>query len=76
MSLKNVDNNMINTTNNSNKNNDARAVIIAFDDGWKSQFTDAKPILYRFAFKGSFFIVCNYVGTNPDRMTWTDIQAL
>src|SRR5689334_2777405 len=76
ISIKNVDNNLINSTNNNSKNNDARAVIIAFDDGWKSQFTYAKPILDRFAFKGSFFIVCNYVGKNPDRMTWTNIQAL
>jgi peptidoglycan/xylan/chitin deacetylase (PgdA/CDA1 family) len=76
ISIKTVDNNLINSTNNNSKNNDARAVIIAFDDGWKSQFTYAKPILDRFAFKGSFFIVCNYVGKNPDRMTWTNIQAL
>ena len=56
MSLKNVDNNMINTTNNSNKNNDARAVIIAFDDGWKSQFTDAKPILIDLPLKEVFLL--------------------
>ena len=67
---ENVGNNSNNTTNN------IKAVIVAFDDAWKSQFTSAKPILDRFGFKGSFFIVCNYVGKSPDRMSWNDIQTL
>ena len=75
---KNIDNNIRNyTSNNGNKsNNNTRAVTIAFDDAWKSQFTYAKPILDKYGFKGSFFIVCNYVEKNPDRMAWNDIQAL
>jgi peptidoglycan/xylan/chitin deacetylase (PgdA/CDA1 family) len=39
-----------------------RLVIINFDDGYKSQFTNAKPILDMYGFKASFFIVCNFVG--------------
>jgi peptidoglycan/xylan/chitin deacetylase (PgdA/CDA1 family) len=62
--------------NNNNGKNNTHAVIIAFDDAWKSQFTYAKPILDRFGFKASYFIVCNYVGKNPERMTWSDIQTL
>ena len=62
--------------NDNNTTEDKRAVILAFDDAWKSQFTFAKPILDKYGFKGSFFIVCNYVGKNPDRMTWDDVQTL
>lgn len=72
-----INDNIGSTSNNGNNTiNNRRAVIIAFDDAWKSQFTYAKPILDRFGFKGSFFIVCNYVGKNPDRMTWNDVQTL
>jgi peptidoglycan/xylan/chitin deacetylase (PgdA/CDA1 family) len=67
-------NNIVN--NYSNGKNNTHAVIIAFDDAWKSQFTSAKPILDRFGFKASYFIVCNYVGKNPERMTWNDVQTL
>src|SRR5215467_2678968 len=62
--------------NNNYTTEDKKDVILAFDDAWKSQFTFAKPILDKYGFKGSFFIVCNYVGKTPDRMTWDDVQTL
>jgi len=62
--------------NNNYTIEDKKDVILAFDDAWKSQFTFAKPILDKYGFKGSFFIVCNYVGKTPDRMTWDDVQTL
>jgi len=37
--------------------------MIGFDDGWKGQITYAKPILDKFGFKASFFVVCNYGNT-------------
>ena len=60
---------------NSGINN--KVVIINFDDGWKSQFTLAKPILDSFGFKATFFVVCNYVekGTSS-RMDWQEISQL
>jgi peptidoglycan/xylan/chitin deacetylase (PgdA/CDA1 family) len=68
--------NNLKTNGNINKYNYSRVTVLAFDDAWKSQFIYAKPILDRFGFKASFFIVCNYIGKNPDRLTWTDVQAL
>lgn len=65
-----------NIKKNVNDSNNTKAVVLAFDDAWKSQFTYAKPVLDRFGFKGTFFIVCNYAGRGPDRMTWNDIQTL
>jgi peptidoglycan/xylan/chitin deacetylase (PgdA/CDA1 family) len=51
--------------------------MLGFDDGWKSQITYAKPILDKYGFKASFFVVCNYVNSgNIDRMNWQDIAVL
>ena len=70
----------------------SRLAIINFDDGYKSQFTNAKPILDMYGFKASFFIVCNFVGKSAkqmnsssivnfagkgvEQMTWNDITTL
>jgi hypothetical protein len=37
--------------------------MINFDDGLKSQLIYAKPILDKYGFKASFFIICGRVGT-------------
>ena len=62
-------------------NNSTKVIILGFDDSPKSQFTLAKPILDKYGFKGSFFVVCNYVnagseGMDKMRMTWQDINTL
>jgi hypothetical protein len=70
----------------------SRLAIINFDDGYKSQFTIAKPILDMYDFNASFFIVCNFVGKSAkemnsssivnfagkgvEQMTWNDITTL
>ena len=61
-------------TNNVNTANN-KAVILTFDDGYKSQYTNAKPILDKYGYKATFYIVCNYVENNG-RLTWKDITSL
>jgi peptidoglycan/xylan/chitin deacetylase (PgdA/CDA1 family) len=52
-------------------------VMIHFDDGRKSQYDFATPILDRYGFKGSFWIVCNYAeGTGSGYMNWDQIDDL
>jgi len=41
-----------------------KAVIIIFDRGYKDQFTNAKPVLDKYGFKASFFIICSFVDGN------------
>jgi hypothetical protein len=54
-----------------------KMIMLGFDDGWKSQITYAKPILDKYGFKASFFVVCNYVNSgNTRRLNWQDIAAL
>jgi len=55
--------------------NNNKIVILTFGDGWKNQFTAAKPILDKYGFKASFFVTCTFVGL-PPRMNWQDIVSL
>jgi peptidoglycan/xylan/chitin deacetylase (PgdA/CDA1 family) len=57
-------------------NSNNKVVMLGFDGGWKSQITYAKPILDKYGFKASFFIVCGRVGTQPNWMSWQDIAEL
>ena len=54
-----------------------KVIMIGFDDGWKSQIQYAKPILDKYGFKASFFVVCNYINSgDPTRLNWQDIATL
>lgn len=52
-----------------------KAAIITFDDGMLSQYTYAKPILDKYNFKATFYIICNSVD-KENRMNWDNIQIL
>jgi hypothetical protein len=54
---------------------DNKFVIVMFDRGYESIFTNAKPILDKFGFKASIFISCDYVG-NEGGMTWNQLREL
>jgi peptidoglycan/xylan/chitin deacetylase (PgdA/CDA1 family) len=68
-------NNNSNSTSRGNSTN--KVVILNFYDDDKDQFINAKPILDKYGFKATFFIVCNWAGSdNNSRMTWQDITQL
>ena len=52
-----------------------KAAIITFDDGMLSQYTNGKPILDKYNFKATFYIICNSVD-KENRMNWNNIQTL
>jgi peptidoglycan/xylan/chitin deacetylase (PgdA/CDA1 family) len=69
-SIPSVPNNAsINTANNN------KVVILNFDDAYESQYVNAKPILDKYGYKATYYVVCNYIG-NSGRLTWEDITAL
>jgi hypothetical protein len=54
-----------------------KVVILNFYDDEKDQFINAKPILDKYGFRGTFFIVCSWTSSNnTDRMTWQDISIV
>ena len=38
-----------------------RPVILSFDDGWENQFQYAFPLLQKYGFTGTFYVVTNYL---------------
>src|SRR5919112_4810140 len=63
--------------NNSSVN---KVVILTFGNGPKNQYTDGKPILDKYGFKASFFVVFNWIDSDEDNdnshLTWQDIETL
>lgn len=53
-----------------------KPIAITFDDGWGTQFTLAKPILDKYGFKATFYIVTNYAGRSSAFMSWENIATL
>jgi len=56
MSIQNPDASDGNLSSNPDK-----AVVIMFDRAYDTQFTNAKPILDKYGFKVSFFVICSFV---------------
>jgi hypothetical protein len=52
-----------------------KVAIITFDDGWKSQYENAKPILDKYNFKATFYVICDNVG-KEGRLSWQEIKQL
>src|ERR1051325_5655843 len=75
--IKNQLNNNSIPTSSSSTTNSNEVVILNFYDDDISQFTNAKPILDKYGFKVTFFIVCNWANSdNRSRMTWQEINQL
>jgi peptidoglycan/xylan/chitin deacetylase (PgdA/CDA1 family) len=53
----------------------ARAVALTFDDGYADAFTTALPVLQRYGFTATFYIVSGFVG-QPAYMSWEQLAAL
>lgn len=52
------------TISDSISSNIEKSVIIMFDRGYDTQFVNAKPILDKYGFKVSFFIICSFIDGN------------
>jgi peptidoglycan/xylan/chitin deacetylase (PgdA/CDA1 family) len=54
----------------------ARSVVITFDDGWKSQFEHAFPVLRRMGFTATFFVFTSPIGRDARFMTWAELREM
>ena len=73
-----ITNNVITNNNKVTQNEKQvtnKVVVLTFGDIHKGQFTNAKPILDQYGFKGSFFVPCDMV-SKDSRMNWKDIETL
>jgi peptidoglycan/xylan/chitin deacetylase (PgdA/CDA1 family) len=67
--------NVVTASNGFATNNNNKVVILSFDDNRKGDFIYAKPILDKYGFKATFFIICGKT-TDKGAMNWQDIAAL
>jgi len=54
-----------------------KPVVLTFDDGFKDHYTNAYPLLKRYGFTGTFFVVSGFVDEGrPGHMSWSEIELL
>jgi peptidoglycan/xylan/chitin deacetylase (PgdA/CDA1 family) len=73
-SNNNNNNNNENDNKNENDNTD-KYVILAFDRGYKTTFTKAKPIMDKYDFKATMFVACSRTESSKG-MNWEQLRQL
>lgn len=53
-----------------------RSVLIAIDDGFRSAYTIAYPILKKYSFTATLFIYTDYVGVSREAITWNQLREM
>ncbi|HEY3065575.1 MAG TPA: polysaccharide deacetylase family protein [Methylomirabilota bacterium] len=53
-----------------------KAVLLTFDDGYKSFMTYAYPVLKQLGFTATLFVYTDYVGAGRNALTWDDLNRL
>lgn len=54
----------------------ARCVLITIDDGWKSVYTDAYPVLKAYGYPFTLFVYVRYIGVQGASMTQEQIKEM
>jgi len=53
-----------------------KAVMITIDDGYRSVYDIAYPILKKYGYSATLFVYTNYVGVSKKAITWEQLQEL
>jgi peptidoglycan/xylan/chitin deacetylase (PgdA/CDA1 family) len=53
-----------------------KGVILTFDDGYLSQYSDTFRLLKQYKMKGVFFIITSEPDSNPNYATWAQIKEM
>jgi peptidoglycan/xylan/chitin deacetylase (PgdA/CDA1 family) len=55
----------------------AKPIILTFDDGHRDAYTEALPLLQRYGFSGTFFLVTKLIDDqSPTTLTWEQVTAM
>lgn len=53
-----------------------RPIVITIDDGFKSTFTLAYPVLKKYNFPATLFLYTNFIEKNSGSLTWKEIREM
>lgn len=52
-----------------------KPIVFTFDDGYEDAYSQAWPVLKKYSFTGTFFIIRDYVG-KEGRLSWSQIEEM
>lgn len=53
-----------------------KTVVIAFDDGWKSNYTEIYDLMKSLGIKYNIYLAVKEIGINPDYLTWEQVRLM
>ena len=53
-----------------------KAVVLTFDDGYRSCWTQVRPVLKQYRFPATFYAYTDYIGTDGDSLSWSQLRRL
>lgn len=53
-----------------------KAIIVSFDDGFRTVYQNAYPIMKKYSIKGNIYLPTQYIDNNDHFMTWKMIKEL
>ncbi len=62
--------------NNARKKFPHNTVVITFDDGYMDNYTNAFPILKKYHFPATIFLISDYVGKKPNLLNWEQVKEM
>lgn len=51
-------------------------ILITFDDGYLDNYVNAYPLLKKYGFTATFFVITDFIGKDPRFMTWDQVRAM